>query len=346
MLRPPGWHPRVRTWRGGAAAAPGNTSPLTRQLTLKVAIVVDALRRIAHLPEALVSPGAAVPMTGYRTSARLAVGPDGAPAYHRWRGRELVRVDSCLVAHPLLEELIVEGRFPGAGEVVLRVGARTGERLASPDRLGSRHRATVPAGTHVGRRAFIHEEIAGRRWRFSAASFAQSGPEAADALVTAVRAAAAGTSGAVVDLYAGVGVLGWAVAGDARRLVAVEGGAAAAADAAANLAALGGAVVVAADVAEALAVAPVTALRPGVVIADPTRSGLGPSVVDAIAALGAPVVVLVSCDPASLGRDAGGLTAAGYRVERVEVLDLFPGTFHVETVSRLVLTSGTPGGAR
>jgi len=339
--------PHVARGCGGCTwqhVAPGH------QPALKAAIVADALRRIAHLPDAIVLPGAGVPMPGYRTSARLAVDSGGAPCYHRRRGRDLVEVDSCLVAHPLLEELIVDGRFPGAGEVVLRVGARTGDRLASPDRLASRGRgagrARVPEGTNIGRRAYIHEEIAGRRWRFSAGSFAQPGPLAAELLVAAVSAAAGGEPGPILDLYAGVGVLGGALAGPSRSLVAVEGGAAGAGDAAVNLAEVAGAVVITADVADALGADPVASSHPGVVIADPSRSGLGAAVVEGIAALGPAVLVLVSCDPASLGLDAGLLARAGYHLEGVDVLDLFPGTFHVECVSRLVRAPGGGGAGR
>jgi 23S rRNA (uracil1939-C5)-methyltransferase len=53
-----------------------------------------------------------------------------------------------------------------------------------------------------------------------------------------------------------------------------------------------------------------------------------------VASIGASVVVLISCDPASLARDTGLLTAAGYDLDGVEVVDAFPSTFHVETVSR------------
>jgi 23S rRNA (uracil1939-C5)-methyltransferase len=70
------------------------------------------------------------------------------------------------------------------------------------------------------------------------------------------------------------------------------------------------------------------------VVADPARPGLGRSAASALAESQAPVVVLVSCDPASLARDAGLLASHGYRLARVEVVDLFPHTFHVEAVSR------------
>jgi 23S rRNA (uracil1939-C5)-methyltransferase len=70
-----------------------------------------------------------------------------------------------------------------------------------------------------------------------------------------------------------------------------------------------------------------------VVVADPARSGLGKVGVARTVATGAAGVVLVSCDPASLGRDAGLLHAGGYRFERARLVDLFPHTPHVEVVS-------------
>ena len=73
-----------------------------------------------------------------------------------------------------------------------------------------------------------------------------------------------------------------------------------------------------------------------VVVSDPARPGLAKPGVAALKRMDAPVVVLVSCDPASLARDARLLADAGYRAESVEVLDLFPQTPHVECVTRFV----------
>ena len=77
-------------------------------------------------------------------------------------------------------------------------------------------------------------------------------------------------------------------------------------------------------------------MRVDVVIADPARSGLGKPGTGAIAATKAPVVVLVSCDPVAMARDAALLARQGYRHEVTEVLDVFPHTHHVECVTRFV----------
>jgi len=153
-------------------------------------------------------------------------------------------------------------------------------------------------------------------------------------LVASVLAAAGPVAGTIVDLYCGGGLLGGSVAAanPGSALVAVESNAASAGDARVNLADLDAEVV-------RREVAAFTARRgelvgADLVVADPARSGLGPGAAAATAALGAPTLVLVSCDPASLARDARILGPLGYRLESVEVLDLFPDTFHPEAVSR------------
>jgi len=293
---------------------------------LKADIVRDALRRIAHRPDVPVTVGGAVGEVGYRTSVRLSVDRAGRPTYRRRRSHTELAVDSCLVSHPLLAELIVEGRFPGASEVGLRVGARTGERMAWTNGEAT---PTLPLGTRYGHDAAIDELVGGRRWRISAGAFFQSGPGAAEMLVSSVLRAIGAERGTVVDLYAGGGLLGGSIAaaGGADRLVTVESNRAAVQDARTNLAEFG-AEVIHADVAS-------YAGNPAdVVVADPARSGLGPAAARSAAALGATTLVLVSCDSASLARDAVLLTALGYALQAVEVLDLFPDTFHLETVSR------------
>ncbi|MGH9224661.1 MAG: class I SAM-dependent RNA methyltransferase, partial [Acidimicrobiales bacterium] len=253
-----------------------------------------------------------------------------------------VETDQCLVAHPLIEVLIADGRYPGAGEILLRAGVASGERLVRVERPEAAHAVTVPDGVAVvapGQPAAVHEVVAGHRFRVSADSFFQPGPVVAEALAAAVLDAAgdalpAGGGGHLVDAYAGVGLFA-AVGGAARRarVTAIENHRSAAADARLNLAGLH-ARVLATDVGRWRA-------RRGdhvdVVVADPSRTGLGKPGVAALAAAGAPRLVLVSCDPASFARDTRLLAGAGYRLATVRLVDAFPHTFHVETVSRFDL---------
>lgn len=310
------------------------------QSRLKADLVLDALRRIAHLADPPVPRPVPLGGPALRTTARLAVSTDGR-AGHRRRGQTggaaAVATEDCLAAHPLLEELIVAGRYPGADEVLLRVGVASGERLVRP-RAGAA--VVVPTDVVVvgpgdGGPAAVHEEVAGRRFRISTESFFQAGPVAAAALVEAVDDAvgdALGVGGHLVDTYAGVGLFA-SVLGHRRRarVTAVEHHPAALADARANLA----------DIDASIVAAEVGRWRsdpgqapPDVVVADPSRPGLGRPGVAAVVAAGAPRVVLVSCDPASLARDTTLLGAGGYRLSSIALVDAFPHTFHTETVSR------------
>lgn len=312
------------------------------QVRLKGAIVVDALRRIAHLPDPPEPAVAALTGPALRTTARLAVSPAGR-AGHRPRGtatgetsEEAVETDSCLTAHPLLEQLMVHGRYHGAREVLMRVGAASGERLV---RVGAGTTIVeVPDDVAVVREgekatAFVHEEVAGRRFRISADSFFQPGPVAAAGLVSAVTAAvgeALGPGDHLVDAYAGTGLFGSVLgAASGARVTAIESDRSAASDARFNLRDVDARVVKA-------EVGRWDVRRSGtadVVVADPARSGLGRPGVAALVAAEAPRMVLVSCDPASLARDAGLLAASGYRLSSMTLVDAFPHTFHVETVA-------------
>ncbi len=301
------------------------------QRRLKADIVRDALRRQAHL-EVDIDLGPELPAEGYRTTLR-GVAVDGRFGFRHRRSHDVVAVAPCLVAHPLLGELVNDGRFPD-GEVVLRVGARTGERLAVVH--GDRTAVSVPADVRVvtqtelnaGTRAWYHEALAGRRWRISARSFFQARPDGAEALIAAVGTALAGAippGGHLVDLYGGVGLFAGAIEAD--HVTLVESGASAVADARVNLADRP-VRIVKADVARW------RAARADAVIADPPRAGLAAAGVAAVAATHAARVALVSCDPASLGRDAKLLGEAGYRLVTATLIDLFPHTSHVEVVTR------------
>jgi 23S rRNA (uracil1939-C5)-methyltransferase len=78
--------------------------------------------------------------------------------------------------------------------------------------------------------------------------------------------------------------------------------------------------------------------RADLIVVDPPRAGLGKRVTSALLSLSAPHLTYVSCDPATLARDLVPLLAAGYRVEQAHLVDLFPHTFHIESVLQLALS--------
>lgn len=311
-----------------------------QQSTLKLEVVREALRRTARMPDVDVELGGSVPSWAYRTSMRVAVDRSGRVSLRRPRTNEPVALDHCLVAHPLLDELVHGARFAGADEVSLRVSEATGERsvwwtTARPaDRV-------VPEGlgpdVAVGADAVVHDDVAGRRYRVSGESFFQSGPAAAELLVRAVAEVAGDTlAGArsVVDAYGGIGLFAGSLssAAPAASFTVVEGSEAACADAVVNLR----------DLDATVVCSPVEAWTPApadVVIADPSRHGLGREAAGVLAATGAPLLVLVGCDPVAFARDAALLAADGYSLTSATVLDLFPQTHHVEVVGRFDRTA-------
>ncbi len=314
------------------------------QVRAKAGIVTDALRRLGRWSEPVVREGPSLDPWGFRTTLRLAV-TGGRAGLRRATSNAIVELDRCLVAHPLLDELVAEGTFGTATEVVLRVGAATGERMAvvTPDsdgvRLPDDVRVVGADELAAGKRAWIHEIVAGRRWRISAGSFFQTRPDGAAALVDVVKGMCAGVlDGAhadgdrprvLLDAYSGVGLFAGSLAADRPgwRVVTAESNRASVADARINLA----------DVDARVVATTVERWNPpqaDLVLADPSRTGLGRVGVAVLAASGAPRIVLVSCDPAAAGRDLALLTRKGYEPAEAVVVDIFPHTHHTEVVTR------------
>jgi len=305
---------------------------VSAQMTAKAALLADAMRRTGGLNEAVIITGESAPPTAYRTSVRVVGSSSGRAAFRRERSNEPIVVDVCMVAHPALFDVLRDVTIDRDVELTLRVSEATGQMTAIWDRRTG-DVAGLPGSVQTGSNAVLYEDVAGHRFRVSAGSFFQSGPAAAGLLVDAVRRAAPEIDMAdhVVDAYAGVGLFGLAAVSASSRTTSLETSRSAVQDAAVNLAGRAATVVrgeVGAWRAEGEPV--------DVVIADPARSGLGKPGSAALAAAGAPVLVLVSCDPVSLARDTALLRGHGYRHVQTEVLDLFPMTHHVEAVTRFV----------
>lgn len=167
--------------------------------------------------------------------------------------------------------------------------------------------------------------------RVSGGSFFQVNRFLIDELVKIV---ADGRSGEVaLDLYAGVGLFTAALAPSFRHIVAVESSHGSAKDLQYN--SPRNAKAVRSTVDEYLA-GKAEKVRAELVIVDPPRAGLGERVARGLVKLAAPRMTYVSCDPATLARDLSTLTMGGYRVERMHLVDLFPQTYHIETVVDLV----------
>ena len=168
------------------------------------------------------------------------------------------------------------------------------------------------------------------RLRVSGGSFFQVNRFLIDELVSVVTAGRSGDF--ALDLYAGVGLFSIAMGPSFRHIVAVESSQSSIGDLKYNCPPN---VKAARATVEEYLSRKGEGLRPEFVVVDPPRAGLGERVARGLGKLAAPQLTYVSCDPATLARDLSGLTPSGYRIEQVHLVDLFPQTYHIETVVEL-----------
>lgn len=336
----------------------------TAQRLAKTAVVADQLARVAGLHDAPVLPTQPVgPDWGYR--ARIALVVEGRRlGYHRARSHVLVEVEDCPIAAPVVSAHLPLARAWAAsvrvalarvtiaeapGGVVLVGGAhgRPGPAdVAATEALLARHAALrgavlIGGGTRVAAgdpqvRVTLEP---GLDLELPADVFTQVNPRANQALVALVVAMAAVSPGTrAIDLYCGAGNFALPLARRGARVLGLEHDARAVAAAASNAARLGfgDTAFRADDVAAGLREIP--ARDVDVAVLDPPRAGATTAALAALVAVRAPRIVYVSCDPATLARDVRTLAAHGWRLMRAQPVDLFPQTYHVETVALLELT--------
>ena len=167
---------------------------------------------------------------------------------------------------------------------------------------------------------------ADRDYWVSRGSFFQVNRFLVDELVRMVTAGRHGTL--AWDLYAGVGLFSRVLVESFQYVVGVE---TIAGDLATVLKGPGGRTV-AATTAEFLRDAVLQRERPDLIVMDPPRAGVGAEVCGLLARIGAPLMVYVSCDPETLAQDLRAMVDSGYTIHAVHLVDLFPQTFHMETV--------------
>jgi 23S rRNA (uracil1939-C5)-methyltransferase len=271
------------------------------------------------------------------------------------------RTQSGALRHVLVREGIATGQLlvavvttPGHEDVVDALAPPL--RAALPGLVGLVHLVNdglaevtsgLPARTVWGRER-LEERVLGVTLGLSLGAFFQTNTRMAERLYGRV-AEAAGLTGREVlyDLFAGVGSIGIALAARASRVVAVESVPEAVADAEANARANGVAnhSALCGDVGRVLRERRDELPPPDVAVVDPPRAGLAGRAVRRLLELAPPVLVYVSCHPATLAENARALVDGGYRLEWVRPVDMFPQTPHVEAVARFTRPGAPPPSA-
>ena len=212
---------------------------------------------------------------------------------------------------------------PEITTVVLNVNDRF-----TPVVLGEREKLLYGPGV-------IEDTLCGHRFRISPSSFYQVNPVQTEVLYgKAVEFAELSGKETVLDAYCGVGTIGITASGGAKQVIGVELNRDAVKDAIANarLNGLKNCWFAAGDAGEYMQGMVREGMRPDVVFLDPPRSGSDERFLRALLKTAPKRVVYVSCDPETLARDLAVLTAGGYSVRKIQPVDMFPYTEHVETV--------------
>ena len=186
----------------------------------------------------------------------------------------------------------------------------------------------------------LTENLCGFEFSVSAASFLQVNPVQTECLYAQVEAFLPEKDGfEAIDVYCGTGTISMILSKRAKHVTGIENIKPAVEDAARNAErnGAGNADFICADAAEALPELIEKGIRPDVIVIDPPRKGCDKAVLNAITGSAVQRVIYVSCDPATLARDVRILVDGGYSIQKVQPIDMFPQTAHVETVCLLVL---------
>ncbi len=322
------------------------------QLTAKTAIVRDQLQRIGGLSEVPLRPAVPSPHPwGYRNHVQFHLDEEGRLGFQAWRSHQVVPIETCfLPVEPIAAVWPNLQLDPEAGITRVHLRAGAGDELL----LVLRGRSPRPPAFAVdfpllavylpegdeaepvvlAGHSYQVMEVKGRPFRVSAGSFFQVNTPVAGAMVDhLLEHLPLGPEVTLLEVYAGVGLFSAFLAPRVGRLLAIEASPSACADFEVNLDAFDHVELYEAPAEVALPYLVERDEYIQVALVDPPRGGLPGEVLDALVALAPEVIAYVSCDVATLARDARRLTRQGYRLRQITPFDMFPQTYHIETVS-------------
>lgn len=316
------------------------------QLTAKTGILLDQLKRLAREEISPLGPIFPSPDEwNYRNHIQFHLNPEGKLGYLAAHTRSVVAISECHLPEPPLNQLWSDLDFDlklGLERVSLRLGMDGESLLVLESRSAELPQLDLEASLSVVHLSggdavvmagddYLVMQVNDRQFRVSAASFfqvntAMAGKMAAY-LVDNLPVSATTT---LLEVYCGVGLFSAFFAGRVARLVGIEASPQACEDFTANLDEFDNVELYEARAEDVL---PALQFKPDLVILDPPRTGVQTRALDALLNLRPGRIAYVSCDPSTLARDATRLSAGGYGLRQVAPFDLFPQTYHIESIS-------------
>jgi 23S rRNA (uracil1939-C5)-methyltransferase len=309
-------------------------APYSFQLSAKVEILREQLRRVGKIDYQGEIQTISGPDYGYRNRVQLHLRNEKL-GYLAPRSHDLIPVSECPIASPKINALITQlferMKQPKFPHFVKSFEVFTNETEIQLNVLETERPVAQWFFKSFDSLVALDYPTSAGMFRVSPKSFFQVNRFLIEEMVRAAVPAEGG--GTALDLYAGVGLFALPLSQKFKKVVAVESGSAATRDLEFNVQRAGAKVDARNARVEDFLENPDA--RPDFVLADPPRAGLGKAVTAALNRLAPPRITIVSCDPATLARDLAALSK--YRIAGMALIDLFPQTYHLETIVALEL---------
>ena len=326
--------------------------PYEKQLVAKTEILIDQLKRIGKIENPPVQPMVACPNPwNYRNHVQFRLTEDGKFGYvsplplGKGTGVRVMPITECHLPDPAINHLWPQLEFEPETDVE-RVSIRAGKdddlMLVLESDSPEPPELEIEAGISVNHlyednaviiagNDYIVMRVLDRDFRVSAASFFQVNTVMTEKMVNyLINNLPLTQSTVALDVYCGAGLFSAFLASKCERVIGIESSESACEDFAFNLDEFNNV-----ELYEGLAedVIPHIKAKPDVILVDPPRAGIERHALDAIIKLNPQIIAYVSCDPSTLARDAARLLNGGYQLKDVTPFDLFPQTYHIESIS-------------
>lgn len=318
------------------------------QLLIKRSILMEQLERFGGLRNQIIQETIPSPRQfSYRNHVQFHLTPEGKPGFQRALSHDVINIEKCLIVEDTINELLRTLAFEadtGIDRVAIRddgtgipVVFLTGTTNNPPEfeidfPLNVIYRS--PAGDMVLSGEGINQfSVWNKEFQVSAGSFFQTNTEVAEKMAKIIcDKAEINSQTKFLDCYCGVGFFSRFLADRVGQIIGIESSEDACNDFAVNLDAYDNIELYQGNVENVL---PELDIHPDLVVIDPPRAGIAQPAMKALMKTNPEQIIYVSCDPSTLARDLKVMSDTGYSIESITPVDMFPQTYHIESITNL-----------